>query len=65
MTMCPSSFKAFPSSKLVKAHSIMAPIDVLRATEDRSLGDTLRADEGADLSGFTIRLADVLDGPVA
>lgn len=35
--------------KLVKAHSIMAPIDDFRASDDRSLDDALRADEGADL----------------
>jgi glycine betaine/proline transport system ATP-binding protein len=35
--------------KLIKAHSIMAPIDEFRATDDRSLDDSLRADEGADL----------------
>jgi len=35
--------------KLVKAHSIMTPIDEFRATDDRSLDDALRADEGADL----------------
>jgi glycine betaine/proline transport system ATP-binding protein len=35
--------------KLVKAHSIMVPIDEFRATDDRSLDDSLRADEGADL----------------
>ena len=35
--------------KLVKAHSIMAPIEKFRATDTRSLDDSLRADEGADL----------------
>lgn len=35
--------------KLVKAHSIMAPIDEFRATDERSLEDSLRADEGSDL----------------
>ncbi|WP_294619689.1 glycine betaine/L-proline ABC transporter ATP-binding protein [uncultured Roseovarius sp.] len=35
--------------KLVKAHSIMVPIDEFRATDTRSLDDSLRADEGADL----------------
>lgn len=35
--------------KLIKAHSIMASIDDFRATDDRSLDESLRADEGADL----------------
>lgn len=35
--------------KLVKAHSIMEPIEQFRATDERSLDDALRADEGADL----------------
>jgi len=35
--------------KLVKAHSIMVPIDEFRATDTRSLDNSLRADEGADL----------------
>jgi len=35
--------------KLVKAHSIMEPIDAFRAKDDRSLDDAPRADEKADL----------------
>jgi glycine betaine/proline transport system ATP-binding protein len=35
--------------KLVKAHSIMMPINEFRATDERSLDGALRADEGADL----------------
>jgi glycine betaine/proline transport system ATP-binding protein len=35
--------------KLVKAHSIMVPIKEFRATDERSLEDSLRAEEGADL----------------
>ncbi|MGB3316737.1 MAG: glycine betaine/L-proline ABC transporter ATP-binding protein [Albidovulum sp.] len=35
--------------KLVKAHSIMEPIDRFRATDERSLVDSPRADENADL----------------
>ncbi len=35
--------------KLVKAHSIMEPIDKFRATDERSLEDSPRADENADL----------------
>ncbi|MCV2872488.1 glycine betaine/L-proline ABC transporter ATP-binding protein [Defluviimonas sp. WL0050] len=35
--------------KLVKAHSIMEPIEKFRATDERSLEDSPRADENADL----------------
>lgn len=35
--------------KLVKAHSIMEPIEKFRATDERSLDDSPRADENADL----------------
>jgi len=61
----PEFVQGISKLKLVKALSIMARIDVLRATEDRLLGDALRANEGTDLSGFTIRLEGVLDAPVA
>lgn len=41
--------KGISKLKLVKAHSIMSPIDHFRATDERSLDAALRADEGADL----------------
>ncbi|MEZ5912236.1 MAG: glycine betaine/L-proline ABC transporter ATP-binding protein [Paracoccaceae bacterium] len=41
--------KGISKLKLVKAHSIMEPIDRFRATDERSLGDAPRADGNADL----------------
>lgn len=41
--------KGISKLKLVKAHSIMAPIDHFRATDECALDGALRADEGADL----------------
>lgn len=38
--------------KLVKAHSIMEPIERFRATDERALDDALRADENADLDAL-------------
>ena len=38
--------------KLVKAHSIMAPIEHFHATDERSLEESPRADEGADLDAL-------------